>query len=85
MDNLPERCVLLLQGAFPYMADWVHRAFRRKHYKDAASYLYQQFDIAHWEDNTGKTIRFSCDKQNYQLAYVDFLDFGKKKADFSGP
>ena len=70
---------------FPYMSDWFHRIIRRKHFKDAQCYLYQQFDMAHWEDRSGKTVRLSCDSQNFQLAYIDFLDYSKKKKDYTGP
>lgn len=41
--------------------------------------------MVHWEDHTGKTVRFSCDSENCQLAYIDFLDFSKKQSDYSGP
>ena len=33
----------------------------------------------------GKTFRISCSKPDYQLAYVDFLDYQKVKNDYIGP
>ena len=67
------------------MADLVHRAIRRKHYRDLSRCFYHSFDEQHWEDRTGKTIRFTCDQNSSKLAYIDFLNFGLKKSAYSGP
>ena len=47
--------------------------------------MYTTFDTSFWEDISGRTVRLSCDQQDCQLAYVDFLDFTYNKNNYKGP
>ena len=66
---------------FPYWAEALHRSYRRKHFRVAATKLYESFDVTDWEDITGRTVRLSTD-QDSRLAYIDFLDYRKNKVNF---
>ena len=47
--------------------------------------MFSTFDESHWEERTGRSIRLTCDGANSQLAYIDFIDYQKKKKDYTGP
>lgn len=68
---------------FPYMADYMHRAIRRKHFTALQSKLFDQFEPSFWEEQKGKHLRVSCDK-DCQLSYIDFLDT-KRSLSYQGP
>ena len=36
------------------------------------------------DQGSNKTIRFDCCKDDYQLAYIDFLDFSRKEENWPG-
>lgn len=47
--------------------------------------MYRHFPAQFWGDKgDNKTIRLGCSKDNYQLAYIDFLDFSKSKENYLG-
>jgi hypothetical protein len=46
---------------FPYMSDFIHRAFRRLHFRNLSAQLHETFDESHWEDRTGRSLRLTCD------------------------
>lgn len=69
---------------FPYFSEQVHRASRRHHFRALAEGLYNAFEVAEWEDITGRTIRVSSDEES-RLAWVDFLDYRKTKSSFKRP
>ena len=75
----------LIRLLFPYVSDMVHRAYRRKHFKDVSTQMFTTFDMSFWEDVSGRTVRLSCDQKDCQLAYVDFLDFTYNKNNYKGP
>ena len=69
---------------FPYASEWVHRSYRRKHFRAMNSQLYAQFDTAFWEDFSNKSLRLTCDEDS-QLCHIDFLDHSNTKQNFKGP
>jgi hypothetical protein len=70
---------------FPYLSDWTARAFRRRHFNQISDKIYHAYDPSFWEDQGGKTIRFATASQDYQLAYIDFLDKSKTHREYRGP
>jgi hypothetical protein len=48
---------------FPYASSIMHRVTRRKHFKDLTAHLYDAFEPEFWEDQSGKTVRISCDQK----------------------
>ena len=62
----------------------MHRSSRRHHFRALTEGLYNAFEVAEWEDITGRTIRVSSDEES-RLAWVDFLDYRKTKSSFKRP
>jgi hypothetical protein len=69
---------------FPYLAELVHKAYRRSHFKALCNKLFEAFSANDWEDMTGRTCRMSTDKDS-RLAYIDFLDYRRNKSNYAGP
>ena len=49
--------------------------------------MYKKFNTDFWDMNghQGKTLRISTSPNDYQLAYVDFLDYERVRNDYIGP
>jgi hypothetical protein len=59
----------------PYLSEAVQRAYRRKHFVELGDQLYNTFENGFWSERQGRTLRLSSNAYEYQLAYIDFLDF----------
>ena len=71
----------------PPIADLIHKCFRKRHFNKLQDEVYRTFSNDFWDMNgtQSKTLRVSTSPQDYQLAYIDFLDYEKDKSDFIGP
>lgn len=62
-----------------------HRRLRRQRFEKLQVALYRAFPPQFWGDNGNNlTIRLGCSKDDYQLAYIDFLDFSRSKETWPG-
>lgn len=62
-----------------------HTYLRQQKFIKLQTALYRAFPPQFWNDyNNNKTIRLGCSKDDYQLAYIDFIDFGKTKETWPG-
>ena len=62
-----------------------HRRLRRQKFNRLQVALYRAFPPQFWSDNGNNlTIRLGCSKDDYQLAYIDFLDFNRAKETWPG-
>jgi hypothetical protein len=84
-SSLAKQTTRLIRLFFPYLSDWTARAFRRRHFTQISDKIYAAYDTSFWEDQGGKTIRFAPGSQDYQLAYIDFLDKTRTRHDYVGP
>ena len=71
----------------PPISDSVHRSIRRRHFNLLQDEIYKTFNLEFWAMNgsQGKTLRVATSTNDYQLAYLDFIDFEKEKSDYIGP
>jgi len=77
---------LLSRVLCPPLANLIHRCCRRKHFNVLQDKLYQTFDAEFWDAKSkGRTLRVSSSTTDHQLAYVDFMDYEKRKKDYIGP
>ena len=67
------------------MSDMVNRAHRRSHFNYISSRIYGAFESQFWDNQGRKNIRISTSTTDYQLAYIDFLDFTRNNNEYSGP
>jgi len=63
-----------------------HTYLRQQKFHQLRAALYRAFPPQFWGDNNNnnKTIRLGCSKDDYQLAYIDFIDFSKTKETWPG-
>ena len=78
-------CYLFSRIFYPPIADCIHKSYRKKHYGAIQDQLYESFDADFWEERRNKTLRISQSTSDSQLAYIDFLNFNKRKSDYVGP
>ena len=69
---------------FP-MSKPMHAYLRRQKFNALKVALYRTFPPQFWGDKgENKTLRLGCSKDDDCLAYIDFLDFSKNKANWLG-
>lgn len=70
---------------YPPSANAYHLRVRKAKFAFIQKELALVFTPQFWADNrTNKTLRFSCSKSDYQMAYFDFLDFSITKETWEG-
>jgi hypothetical protein len=62
-----------------------HRRLRRKRYEKLQACLYNHFQPNFWSDNENNlSIRLGCSHSDYELAYIDFVNFNRSKDTWPG-
>jgi len=84
--NVWERWTFYLVKFFYFpMSKPIHAYIRRQKFNALKIALYRTFPPQFWGDkDDNKTLRLGCSKDDDCLAYIDFLDFSKTKANWLG-
>lgn len=62
-----------------------HTFMRQQKFTNLQIALFRTFPPQFWGDNgNNKTLRLGCSRDDYMLAYIDFVDFSQKKETWAG-
>lgn len=76
---------VLVKLLFPPLAKQMHSYLRRKKFRALQVALYRSFTPRFWSDNgDNKSLRLGCSMNDYRLAYIDFIDYGRNKENWLG-
>jgi len=77
---------ILMRILYPPVSLFYHYFVRRNNFKQLKTIFSNNFDDEFWDDNKdNKSMRISTSKEDFTLAYIDFLDFSKNQEVNQGP
>jgi hypothetical protein len=70
---------------YPPLAKRAHMYLRKKKFEFLQQSLYRHFPPQFWGDKgENKSIRLGCSTHDYQLAYIDFIDYSRNHKNWLG-
>ena len=75
---------IIVKVVYAPLAKTVHHNLRQKKFKALQQALYMNFSPQFWGDkDDNRSIRLGCSK-DFQLAYIDFIDYSKNHSNWLG-